>query len=64
MKVYFEEQEEEKEIKFNGVAEDLLKQLNINPITVILVKNNKLISKKEQLSNKDSLKILSVISGG
>ncbi len=64
MKVYIEYNDEEKEVDFQGTAKDLLKQLNINPITVVLVKNNKLVSEKTTFNNKDSLRILSVVSGG
>ena len=64
MKVYIEYNDEEKEVVFKGTAKDLLKKLNINPITVVLVKNNKLVSEKTTFNNKDSLRILSVVSGG
>ena len=43
---------------------DLLKKLNINPVTVIVSRNNELILEDEKLKNNDEIKILSVISGG
>ena len=43
---------------------DLLKELNINPVTVIVSRNSELILEDEKLNDNDELKILSVISGG
>ena len=43
---------------------DLLKKLDINPVTVIVSRNNELILEDEILSDNDEIKILSVISGG
>ena len=48
----------------NSVVADLLKKLNINPVTVIVSRNNELILDDEKLNNEDEIKILSVISGG
>lgn len=43
---------------------DLLAKLKINPVTVIVSRNNELILEDEKLNDKDEIKILSVISGG
>ena len=43
---------------------DLLKKLDINPVTVIVSRNNELILEDEKLNNNDEIRILSVISGG
>ncbi len=43
---------------------DLLKKINMNPVTVIVSRNNELILEDEKLNNNDEIKILSVISGG
>lgn len=43
---------------------EILKELKINPTTVIITKNNELITEDAKLSNKDKIKILPVISGG
>ena len=48
----------------NSSAADLLKKLNINPVTVLVARNNELILEDEKLKNNDNIKILSVISGG
>jgi len=52
-------------IDFNGSSVgQLLKQLKINPETVLVVRNNEVITEKENLRDKDAVEILSVISGG
>ena len=43
---------------------DLLEKLDINPVTVIVSRNNELILEDEKLNDNDEIKILSVISGG
>ena len=52
------------ELENNTIVADLLKKLNINPVTVIVSRNNELILEDEKLRNNDEIKILSVISGG
>lgn len=64
MKIYIEKEDKTIEIKFVGNSKQLLKKLNINSETVILTKNNELVSENEKLDNNDIVKILSVVSGG
>ena len=64
MKVIIEKDQKSKEIPFNGKVKDLLIKLNINPETVIIAKNNELVTLEDNISNNDEIKILSVISGG
>ena len=52
------------ELKNNAVVEDLLKELSINPVTVIVSRNNELILEDEILNDNDEIRVLSVISGG
>ena len=52
------------EINKHSLVADLLKKLNINPVTVIVSRNNELVLEGEVLANNDEIKILSVISGG
>ena len=52
------------ELENNASVADLLKKLSINPVTVIVSRNNELILEDEKLNDNDELKILSVISGG
>ena len=64
MEVYIEKTGKIKQIMFEGKVRSLLQKLNINPETVIVVKNNELITEEDLVKNKDKLKIMSVISGG
>ena len=52
------------ELNNNTLLIDLLKKLNINPVSVIVSRNNELMLEDEKLKNNDEIKILSVISGG
>lgn len=52
------------ELESNSKVEDLLKTLNINPVTVIVSRGNELILEDAKLNDDDEIKILSVISGG
>lgn len=63
MKVFIERTNEYKEVG-EGVVRDILKRLDINPTTVIVTKNNELVTEDEKLKPKDEIRILSVISGG
>ena len=63
MKVYIEKTNKDEEVEASTVNE-LLTKLKINPTTVIVTKNNELVTEQEKLTNKDEIKILSVISGG
>jgi len=52
------------ELGNNSTIADLLKKLHINPVTVIVSRNNVIILEDEKLNGNDKIKILSVISGG
>ncbi len=43
---------------------ELLQQLNINEETVLITKNNEVLTSDDQLHDQDTIEILSVISGG
>jgi sulfur carrier protein ThiS len=64
MKVYIEK--EDKNIVHKGkiTGSELLKELKINPSSVIIVKNDEIVLEDEILEEKDKVKILSVVSGG
>lgn len=64
MEVFIDKNNQKKELAFEGTAKQLLKKLNINSEEVIFVKNDEVVTLDTKLSNKDSVKILSVISGG
>ncbi len=61
--VYLERENKVVKVK-KLVVKEILKELNINATTVIITKNNELITEDAKLSDKDKIKILPVISGG
>ena len=64
MNVFIERENKKKSIKFNGTVSRLLKRLRLNPATVLVSKNNSLITEEDALKDSDEVKIFSVISGG
>ncbi|MBU0456513.1 MAG: MoaD/ThiS family protein [Nanoarchaeota archaeon] len=65
LKIFDEREQTTKTIQFRKkTVKELLLQLDINPETVIVTKDNEVITEEELLKDKDRLEILSVISGG
>ena len=64
MKIYYDKENKKLSKRFSGKVRDLLKLLNINPETVIVAKDGILVTEEDTLSDKDNIKIMSVISGG
>ena len=64
MRIFIEKENKEIRQKFSGSAAELLERLKINPESVLLVKDGELITAGEELGDDDSIKILSVVSGG
>ncbi|MBI2133240.1 MoaD/ThiS family protein [Candidatus Woesearchaeota archaeon] len=64
MRVFIEREKRRKNISYSGTVSGLLKKLSLNSETVLVVRNEFLLSSDELVSNRDSIRILSVISGG
>lgn len=66
MELYLEKENLTKNIdlKTKTSLKDILKQENISLDSVILVKNNEVCLEETLVSNKDKVKLLSVVSGG
>jgi len=47
-----------------GCVKDLLKQMNINPETVLVGKNGEIVLETENLKPGDRIEFIRVISGG
>lgn len=63
--LFIERENRNTKIKFGqSTVVDLLKSQNINPETVIVVRNGEVLTEKESLQDKDKIELLSVISGG
>ena len=63
VKVFIEKTNQTKNVKAQTIRE-LLQKLSINPEEVLTIKNNELVTLETKISEKDSIKLLSVISGG
>lgn len=64
--VFYDKENREKMVNLekNMQVRDLLAKMNINPVTVIVSRNDNIIPEDEKLNDKDKLKLFSVISGG
>ncbi|MFH1917148.1 MAG: MoaD/ThiS family protein [Nanoarchaeota archaeon] len=64
MRVFIERTGERKEVKCDGLVRDLLKMLEVNPETVLIVRNGAVVTEEDKLDEGDEIKLLSVVSGG
>lgn len=47
-----------------GIIEDILKELNINPVEVIVAMNGKVVSELDRITDEDEMRIIRVVHGG
>jgi sulfur carrier protein ThiS len=64
MKIFIEKTGENKAMRFSGTVAQLLAKLKLNPEAVIIVKDGIVVTEDEVLTDKDFVRMLSVISGG
>lgn len=65
IQVWIEREDRTKTISFSGkTVQELLKELAVNPETVIVVRQGGVLTEKELLNDRDAVELLSVISGG
>jgi sulfur carrier protein len=64
MDAYIEKDKKDISLAYKGKVSLLLKKLQINPETVIVVRDDELLTDDDLVKDKDKLKIMSVISGG
>jgi sulfur carrier protein ThiS len=64
MEVFIEKIDERRKMRFSGTVSKLLSLLKLSPESVVVVKNSEVVTEDELLSDKDTVKILSVVSGG
>ncbi len=64
--VFFDRENREKTIEIgkNSSVKDLLADMKINPVTVIVSRDNNIITEDEEVNDKDKIRLFSVISGG
>jgi sulfur carrier protein len=46
------------------VIEDVLKELDINPVEVIVARNGKVVSELDRIADEDEMRIIRVVHGG
>ena len=61
---YRENREISVDLDTNSSVKDLLEKMNINPVSVIVSRNNELAVEDEKINEKDNIRVISVISGG
>ncbi len=64
MEVYIERMEKTIKIKFKGTVSELLEKIGINPEDAMVVRDEDLLTPDDEVYNTDTIRILSVISGG
>lgn len=64
MHIFIEKTNETHERDFSGSAKELLETLNINPVTVIVAADRKLVPLDTDISTAKKVDILTIVSGG
>ena len=64
--VFFDRENKEKTIEIgqNSSVKDLLANMKLNPVTVIVSRDNNVITEDEKVNDNDKIRLISVISGG
>lgn len=64
--VFFDRENKEKtiELDINSSVKDLLGKMDVNPVTVIVSRDNNILMEDEKINDKDKIRLISVISGG
>ncbi len=64
MKVFIEKQNKTITLHFNGTVRELLTKISVNPEVVLVVRDGELLTLDREVTDKDEIKLLSVVSGG
>jgi sulfur carrier protein ThiS len=64
MEVYVERMEKTLKMKFKGTVKGLLDKLGINPEDAMVVRDEDILTADDLVFNTDTIRVLSVISGG
>lgn len=66
MRAFIEKENKERTLDVGAgkQVKEVLEELRINPVTVLVVRNNELLLEDDEIKDNDELKIISVISGG
>ena len=64
VKISFLKKEQEVEIEEESTVSDILKEIKLNPQTVIVSRQGEIIPDTEKVKNGDKLEAIRVVSGG
>jgi sulfur carrier protein len=66
IQVFIDRENKEKtvEVDENSSVKDLLGKMKINPVIVIVSRDNNILTEDEKINDRDKIKLISVISGG
>ena len=64
MEVYVEKLEKTFKLKFKGTVQELLEKLKINPEDAMVIRDEDLLTPDDEVYTTDTLRVLSIISGG
>jgi sulfur carrier protein len=64
MKVTLRNPDRDVEVRGGRAVRDVLAELNVNPDTVLVIRNGELITRHERVEDTDRLELRPVISGG
>ena len=59
-----EEKEETRELNNETTINDLLKDLELSPQTVVVKKNDQIVTEDANITNGDTIRIIQIIYGG
>ncbi len=64
--MFYDKENREKTIELgaDSSVKDLLEKIKVNPVTVIVSRDNNILTEDEKLNDKDKIRLISVISGG
>jgi|TARA_B100001964_G_scaffold214678_1_gene252435 sulfur carrier protein ThiS len=64
--MFYDKENREKTIELgaDSSVKDLLEKIKVNLVTVIVSRDNNILTEDEKLNDKDKIRLISVISGG
>ena len=64
MEIFLERENKSLKLRFSGSALELLKKMELNPEAFLVSRKDELVTEDTELHDSDSIKIMSVVSGG
>ena len=64
MKILYEASQKQRQIRFSGTVKGLIVKLRLQPNATLIARDNVLLTDQDRVNDKDSLLVMSVVSGG